>query len=92
MTALPSASKGSLGWLRDLWECGWLKGLLLVAAVVFVYQPAWHGGFIWDDNTHMAVAKTNRPGGFCHLDAFLYRDLTAGIDSGALHDALYVCG
>jgi len=62
MTALSSASKGSLGWLRDLWECGWLKGLLLVAAVVFVYQPAWHGGFIWDDNTHISANETLRSG------------------------------
>ena len=55
MTASPSASNGSLEWLRDLWERGWLKGLLLVAAVVFAYQPAWHAGFIWDDNTHITT-------------------------------------
>jgi peptide chain release factor 3 len=29
-----------------LWERGWLKELLLVAAVVIAYQPAWHGGFM----------------------------------------------
>jgi hypothetical protein len=42
-----------LGWLRALWERGWLKGLLLVVAVVFAYQPVWHAGFIWDDNAHV---------------------------------------
>ncbi|MGP8020105.1 MAG: hypothetical protein ACLPRE_03820, partial [Limisphaerales bacterium] len=53
MTASPSAPNGSLGWLRDLWERGWLKGFLLVAAVLFAYQPAWHAGFIWDDDAHV---------------------------------------
>ena len=53
MTASPPASDGSLGWLRDLWERGWLKGLLLVAAVIFAYQPAWHAGFIWDDDDYV---------------------------------------
>jgi tetratricopeptide (TPR) repeat protein len=53
MTASPSASNGSLGWLCDLWERGWLKGLLLVAAILFAYQPAWHGEFIWDDDAHV---------------------------------------
>ena len=53
MTASPSASNGSLGWLHDLWERGWLKGLLLVAAIIFVYQPVWHAGFIWDDNIYV---------------------------------------
>jgi tetratricopeptide (TPR) repeat protein len=33
-----------------LWERDWLKALLLVAAVLFAYQPAWHGGFVWDDD------------------------------------------
>jgi hypothetical protein len=50
MTASPSASNGSLGWLRDLWERNWLKDLLLVAAVLLAYQPAWHGGFVSDDD------------------------------------------
>ena len=53
MTASPPASDGTLGWLRDLWARGWLKGLLLVVAVVFAYQPAWHAGFIWDDDVYV---------------------------------------
>ena len=40
-------------WLRDLWERGWLKALLLVAAVIFAYQPVWHAGFIWDDDVYI---------------------------------------
>ena len=37
--------------LRALWDCGWLKGLLLVVAVVCAYQPALQGTFVWDDNS-----------------------------------------
>ncbi len=55
MTSSTQAKAGSFGWLRDLWERGWLKGLLLVAAVIFVYQPAWHAGFIWDDDSHLTA-------------------------------------
>lgn len=43
--------------LRELWERGWLKALLLVAAVILAYQPAWHAGFIWDDDAYV----TNNP-------------------------------
>ena len=32
--------------------CGLLLAAL-VAAVVLAYRPAWHGGFIWDDNRHV---------------------------------------
>ena len=41
------------GWLRILWNRGWLKGLLLVGATLFAYQPAWHAGFIWDDDVYV---------------------------------------
>jgi len=32
---------------------GWLWGLLLVGAVIIAYQPVWHAGFIWDDDTFL---------------------------------------
>ena len=36
----------------------WLAGLLLVAAIIFAYQPAgWRGGFVWDDDMYV----TNNP-------------------------------
>ncbi len=53
MIASPSAQPGGLRWLRGLWERGWLKGVLLVTAVAFAYQPAWQAGFIWDDDAHV---------------------------------------
>lgn len=31
----------------------WLLGLLLAAATVLAYQPAWHAGFIWDDDVYV---------------------------------------
>jgi protein O-mannosyl-transferase len=31
----------------------WLFALALVLAVFLVYQPAWHGGMIWDDDAHL---------------------------------------
>ena len=31
----------------------WLLGALLVLAVLFAYQPAWHGGMLWDDGGHV---------------------------------------
>ena len=31
----------------------WLLAAALVVAVFLVYQPAWQGGFIWDDDVHI---------------------------------------
>jgi protein O-mannosyl-transferase len=31
----------------------WGLGLLLFAAVIFAYQPAWNAGFIWDDDDYV---------------------------------------
>jgi tetratricopeptide (TPR) repeat protein len=31
----------------------WLFGLLLAAVTIFMYQPAWNGGFIWDDDAYV---------------------------------------
>ena len=31
----------------------WLKGLFLVAAVIFAYQQAWNAGFVWDDDIYV---------------------------------------
>jgi protein O-mannosyl-transferase len=41
--------------LRDLaWrEKDWLFAAALVVAVFFAYQPAWHGGLLWDDEDHV---------------------------------------
>jgi len=63
MTASSPAQHGSLGRLRDLWQRDWLKGLLLVAVIFLVYQPAWHAGFIWDDDAHVTKPELRSPAG-----------------------------
>ena len=53
MTSSTQAVDGSWGWRDELWKRGWLKGWLLLIAVIFVYQPVWHGKPIWDDDAHL---------------------------------------
>lgn len=38
------------------WE-NWLWGLFLAAAIVLVYQQAWHAGYIWDDDVYVTENK-----------------------------------
>jgi len=33
----------------------WLRGLLLILAVLVTYQPVWYAGFIWDDDYHVTA-------------------------------------
>ena len=47
-------SSGSMAeFLRSSRNRAWLLGLLLVAATLLAYQPAWSGKPIWDDGQHM---------------------------------------
>jgi tetratricopeptide (TPR) repeat protein len=41
----------------------WLFIVALLAAVVLVYEPAWQGGFIWDDDLHLLNNPVLKPGG-----------------------------
>ena len=36
---------------------GWILGLVLVLAIVFAYQKAWHAGYIWDDDLYVTTNK-----------------------------------
>jgi tetratricopeptide (TPR) repeat protein len=47
------AASGIAGLLQSSRIPGWLLGLFLVCAVIIVYQPVWHAGFIWDDNAFL---------------------------------------
>jgi protein O-mannosyl-transferase len=51
MTTSSQRTNNSRERLRAWWDRGWLKGWLLVAAVVCAYQPALQGTFVWDDNS-----------------------------------------
>lgn len=42
-------TKGMMAFL----QMPWLWGLLLFVATVIVYLPAWHAGFIWDDDAYV---------------------------------------
>jgi len=33
----------------------WLWGLILLLAVILVYQPVWYAGYIWDDADHVTA-------------------------------------
>ena len=41
-------------------KSAWLLGALLVAAVLIAYQPVWHAGFIWDDDSYVTRNPTLR--------------------------------
>ncbi len=47
----------------------WLFVVALVVAVFLVYQPAWRGGFILDDDLHLLNNPVLKPGGL--LDAWV---------------------
>ncbi len=41
--------------MRSWSDRDWLWGLILVLAVILVYQPVWYAGFIWDDDVHVTA-------------------------------------
>ncbi len=45
----------------------WLLGLLLVAATLAVYQPAWHGGPIYDDVDHLTPPALRSVAGLARI-------------------------
>ena len=56
--ALPPAlsageNDGIAGFLPSGLRRDWLLGILLVVATILAYLPAWHAGFVWDDDQYM---------------------------------------
>src|SRR5271157_5972731 len=45
----------------------WFFAATLVVAVFLVYQPAWQGGFIWDDDLHLLNNPVLKPGGLAKV-------------------------
>ena len=44
-------SRGFMELLLPPWRHAWLPGFLLVAVTIIAYQPVWHAGFVWDDDS-----------------------------------------
>ena len=53
MSQMPKSSGSMAESLRSPRNQAWLLGLLLVAATLLAYQPAWHAGFIWGDDEYV---------------------------------------
>ena len=53
--AKEKATQSFMGFLPSAWRYGLPFGLLLVAAIMIAYHPAWHAGFIWDDNEYVTA-------------------------------------
>jgi tetratricopeptide (TPR) repeat protein len=47
------ANRGRMEFLPPSWRRGWLWGLFLVFVTLIAYGPAWHAGFIWDDDAYL---------------------------------------
>jgi tetratricopeptide (TPR) repeat protein len=45
----------------------WFLLLLLVFATLVAYQPAWHGGMIWDDEAHITAGELRSPQGLWRI-------------------------
>ena len=45
----------------------WLFAAGLAAAVFLAYQPAWHGGFLWDDDAHVVRPDLQSWHGLCRI-------------------------
>ena len=51
----------------------WWALALLVLATVVAYQPAWHGGLLWDDDAHLTRVELRDVGGLFRI----WTDVTA---------------
>jgi tetratricopeptide (TPR) repeat protein len=41
----------------------WLFGIALIVATLVIYQPAWNGGLVWDDEAHVTKPELRSPEG-----------------------------
>ena len=61
----------------------WALGLVLFAGVLLAYQPAWHAGFIWDDDVYVTEKQTaHGPGRVASnlvLDRLSFAKLSIGL-------------
>ena len=53
--------------IRPFGPRDWFFAATLVVAVFLVYQPAWQGGFLWDDDNHLLNNPVLKPGGLAKV-------------------------
>lgn len=50
--------------IRGIVSNPWFLAAVLTLVVFLAYQPAWHGSYLWDDDTHLLKNPVLKPGGF----------------------------
>jgi tetratricopeptide (TPR) repeat protein len=60
-------SQGILEFLPSWWRRDWLLGFFLVVLTIIAYQPAWHGGLIWDDDGHITAPRLRSLNGLARI-------------------------
>ena len=66
-TVRPSGVENTLAPARAFGRREWLVAIALVVAVFLAYQPCWHGGFLWDDESHLLNNPVLQPGGLAKI-------------------------
>ncbi len=51
----PEPHRADVSTARPFGPKDWFFVVALLVAVILAYQPAWQGGFIWDDNAHITA-------------------------------------
>jgi tetratricopeptide (TPR) repeat protein len=69
---IPNESPDSIGGeeapsARPFGPWDWLLAAALVLAVFLAYRPVWHGGFLFDDDTHLLNNPVLKPGGLARI-------------------------
>jgi tetratricopeptide (TPR) repeat protein len=57
---MKNQKKGPLPAQPSGWQKEAILSLLLVLITFLIYFPAWHGGFLWDDNLHISENRVLR--------------------------------
>jgi hypothetical protein len=52
---------------RDFDRALWLFAAAIVPLILLAYQPAWHGGFVWDDDGHVTKAALRTVSGLWRI-------------------------
>jgi tetratricopeptide (TPR) repeat protein len=66
-TARPTGDWGAVATIQSLRRKDWLFAFALGAAVFLAYKPAWHGGFLWDDDTNLTNLDLHSLDGLRHI-------------------------